>query len=283
MLANNEPLQGVKLGEVFSLMLRELPWPNLKACIQINTQLAKLSTLGGYRLEPKHRTRFEGLVLKEAEKSEFSATFCNPIFAQWYPVHQKLYQPLEDYFHSDVYKTYRESQSLGEDAYVLSAEKFAEYFLVEDLEKWRILLCFSPLQFSPEQAKQILDDNQGNDVLLRRLRDLEESLELVRRENTQLQGENERVKAQADAGVKELQELRQVRRDFQTENNEIRIKFDASQNENRKFRQQVAEMEATLQTRTAAATAAVQQEKVRSDNNVLKLERELSENSEREI
>jgi len=277
MLANNEPLQGVRLAEVFSLMLRELPWPNLKACIQINAQLAKLSTLGGYRLEPKHRSRFENLVLKEAEKAEFSTTFCNPIFAQWYPVHETLYQALEAYFHSDTYKSYRENLKLDEDAYILPAEKFPEFFKIEDLEKWRILLCFSPLQFSPEQAKQILDESQGNDVLLRRLRDLEENLATLRRENLQQQSENERLKAQIESGAAEMVELRQARRDLQAEASELRNKFDSSQNDNRRLRQQVVETEAMLQTRVSEAAAAVRQEKARIEISLQRMERELND------
>ena len=278
MLPNSESIPaGIRLADTFAAMVAELPWPNLRSYILANNQLAKLSTLGGYRLEPKHRKRFEALLLKEAEKSEFSSTFCNPVFAQWYPVHETLYKTLEDYFHSDVYKAFREERTLSEDAYVLSDEVFARVFQVDDLEKWRILLCFSPLQLTQEQADRVLNSAAGNEALLRRLKDNDAALDALRRENAQLAGEAERVKAQVDGSSNELQELRKARRDLTAERGDLQNKFDASQAENRKLRQQVAQLEAEQEARRSEQASSFQQERQRLESTLAKLEKEVVE------
>lgn len=277
MLPPNDKIEGIRLADTFAGMVGELEWNGLKAYLLANSQLSKLCQLGGYRLEPKHRKRFESLLVKEAEKSEYSQSFCNPIFAQWYPIHQTLYKALEDYFHSDAYKTFRQERSLGDDAYVLSDEMFQSFFKVEDLEKWRVLLCFSPLQFTKEQGEQIVKNAGGNDVLLRRVKELEEMLDGTRQEKTRLEGELERVRSQASAGGDELQELRKARRDLTGERNDLQNKFEASQTENRKLRQALAQRDEEVQATTSATAARFDQEKTRLAGSLDKLEKELND------
>lgn len=277
MLANQEPITGIKLADVFAMMLAELPWPNLRNYVQANSQISKLCLIGGYRLEPKHRKRFETVVLKEAEKAEFSQLFCNPLFAQWYPVHQDLYKSLEDYLHSDPYKAYRQEKNLGEDVYVLPEEVFTRLFRAEALEAWRILLCFSPLQFNQEQAAKILSNEGANDVILKRSRELEDAREELRRDNSRLGTELERVKAQVDENAAELQELRRLKRDLSNEKLDLVNKFEASQGENRRLRQQLQQKEQELQQQVTQASASWQQEKSRLADAVQKLERELAD------
>ena len=115
MLGNNEKIEGVELKDVFTGMLAELPWDSLRAYILSNAVLAKLCTMGGFRLDPKFRSRMEKIVIKDVEKNEFNEASCNGVFASWYPVHTQLHKDLEDYFHSDGYKAYREEKGLGED------------------------------------------------------------------------------------------------------------------------------------------------------------------------
>lgn len=277
MLAREETVPAGRQAEVFSAMVEELPWPNLKSYVLANNQFAKSCLIGGYRLEPKHRKRFESLLLKEAEKNEFSQTFCSPIFAQWYPVNEALYKRLEDHFHSEAYKSYRQAQGLAEDAYVLTAEKFQEFFAVEDLDKWRILLFFSPLQFTPEQTQEILNSAAGNAVLLKRVRDLEDKYEAARREVGRLTAETERLTAQVAGSADELQELRRARRDLTAERNDLQQKFEASQAENRRQRQTLQERESATEAAVAQASTVLQQERQRLQNVLDKLERELNE------
>ncbi len=275
MLATPEQIPpGLRQSEVFARMVSELPWAGLRAYLEANSQLCKLCTLGGYRLEPKHRTRFEGFVLREAEKTAFSSAFCNPVFAQWYPVHETLYKTLEDYFHSEEYKTFRQGQNLAEDAYVLLPEKFQEVFAVEELEQWRILLCFSPLQFSVEQQSAVLSTAGGNTGLVRRIAELEEQLEAARRETAQARGDVDRLKAQTEATSGELQELRKARKDLTAERNELQGKFEASQADNRKLRAAITEKEAEVRASRAQVATAQQQEKSRLDATVARLEKE---------
>ncbi len=274
MLSNPDSAPGIRISEVFAAMVGELPWPSLRDYIQANTQLAKACQLGGYRLDPKFRKRFEGFVLREAEKAGFSSSFCNPIFAQWYPVHETLYRALEDYFHSDAYKTYRDEQKLSENAYALPQEVFDRVFRVEDLDKWSILLCFSPMQFTDGQLKQVLEDARGNDQLLRRVKELEEALETAARETAQAVAERDRLRGSADSGSEELQELRKARRDLQNERNELANKFESSQAENRRIRQQDVQREQDAQRRIAEMETARQQEKSRYDGMLAKLEKD---------
>lgn len=277
MLSNPDSAPGIRISEEFANMVGELPWPSLRDYIQANAQLAKACQLGGYRLDPKFRKRFEGFVLREAEKASFSSSFCNPIFAQWYPVHETLYRALEDYFHSDVYKAYRDEQKLPESAYALPEDVFDRVFRVEDLDKWNILLCFSPMQFTDAQLKKVVEDARGNDQLLRRVKELEDALEAANRDAAQVVAERDRLRGLADGGSEELQELRKARRDLQNERNDLINKFESSQAENRRIRQQDVQREQDTQQRLSEVEAARQQEKNRFDGLTSRLEKELGE------
>ena len=72
MLGNNEQIAGVSLPEVFSQMVSELPWKSLETYIQGNSQLLKLCTIGGTRLKPDKRKKFEQVIVREAEKQKFA-------------------------------------------------------------------------------------------------------------------------------------------------------------------------------------------------------------------
>jgi chaperonin cofactor prefoldin len=218
-------------------MLRELPWKALKAYVQASTDLNKLCTLGGHRLDPKGRKRVESIILKEAAKAEYSAAFCNGVFAQWYPVNEKLHQALESYFHSDEYKEYREQESLDEDTYVLPEAKFDEFFQVADLDKWRALLCFSPLRFSDEQTERILNDTEGNADLIRRMAELEEAGAQLEGEKARLENEIATIRAQYEQVGEEVQKLRQARKTLSAERDGLVAKFERSQDENRRLRE----------------------------------------------
>ena len=101
MLENNEKIQGVNLSEVYGVMVKELPWSVMLSYINANANLLKMCTIGGHRLDPNKRERFEKIIIREAEKAHYSEAVCNGVFASWYPVHTELHQALEDYFHSD--------------------------------------------------------------------------------------------------------------------------------------------------------------------------------------
>lgn len=243
MLENSELLEGINQPQVLAKMIQELPWSNLKAYVQANAPLLKSCTIGGHRLDPKRRDRVEKLVIREAEKAEYSQTFCSGIFAVWYPVHEELHKILEDYFHSDEYKTYREEKELGEEEYVLPDEKFSVFFKLDDLEKWRALLCFSPLKFTDDQASKILDDSQGNAELLERIRQLGENIEGLEKRHSQMEGENERLKEKQREGAAETQESRKALRALKTENEGLEKKLEVSLAELKKLRQVVEEAE----------------------------------------
>ncbi|MFA4943506.1 MAG: hypothetical protein WC789_02250 [Lentisphaeria bacterium] len=277
MLPPNETLEGIRPAEIFAGMVAELPWPSLKNYILANSQLSKSCQLGGYRLEPKHRKRFESLLLKEAEKAEHSTTFCNPIFAQWYPVHETLYRKLEDYFHSAEYKGYREANQLAEDAYALPPEKFDAYYSVEDWEKWRILLCFSPLQFTKEQAERLAKGEGGNELLLKRTKELDAQLAAARADKARLEAELERARGQAASGGDELQELRKARRELAADRDALANKFEASQTENRKLRQTLTEKEEAAQAIVSRATGEFATEKSRLTATLDRTEKEVGE------
>lgn len=244
MLGKNDTIEGVDLGAALHEMLNDLSWKALRALILSTPQLQKACTLGGHRLDAKRRKRMTQRIVREAEKAEFAPSFVNGIFAQWYPVHADLHDRLEGYFHSDEYSTVREEQDLAEDSYVLSDAKFEEFFRVEELPQWRLLLCFSPLAFTPAQADKILGGQGDSEALLDKLKRLEEKLESARREKQSQESELERLRREHDKATTTAQESRRERRELSTEVKALQQKFDASQVENRKLREKIDETEA---------------------------------------
>ena len=220
MLGNNETIEGISSSDLFQKMLKEIPWSNLRVYIQSNAQILKACTLGGRRLDPQQRGWFEKMVLREAEKSQFSEAICNGVFAAWYPVREELHNTLEDYFHSDEYKDYRAANEIPEDSYVLSDDKFNEFFSVSQTDAWRILLRFSPLKFTKEQADKVLDTSAGNVELLEQLKELKEANADLQRKNASLQGEAEKLRAKQQTDAQDIQEQkrqsRQLRQDIET-------------------------------------------------------------------
>ena len=239
MLVNESKLQGVNIRDLFTRMVSEVPWASLRTYVQSNAQLMKLATIGGHRLDPKHRDRLDKLLLREAEKANFSQTMTNGVFAVWYPVHEALHKKLEDYFHSDEYKQYRQEKGLTDDDYVLPDAKFDEYFSVDHLEEWRVLLCFSPLKFADAQADRILDDSQGNSRLLGRIKELEERAATLEKREQQLVSEAERLRESQQQAQTDAQEsrksLRQARSDFDA----AALKLERALAEGRKFKEQL--------------------------------------------
>ncbi len=244
MLGNNDELLGVDLGDVFARMMSDLPWDSLRAYVQANTQVLKACSAGGHRLDPKRRARVEKIVAREAEKTGYSQSMCSGVFAVWYPTHKSLHQALEDHFHSDEYKAYREQNELGEDDYVLADEKFDELFRVEDLDKWRTLLCFSPLKFTQAQADRILKDNHGSAELLERVNAMEAELAELRKRDSQQRGDADRAVEDARLRAAEANESRRDLREARTEIEALSKKLEVSQADNRRLRLLNDELEA---------------------------------------
>ncbi len=276
MLGNNEKIQGIKPAELFARMLDELPWASLKAYVQANAPLQKICTSGGYRLEPQRRERMEKVIFREAEKIDFSEVICNGVFASWYPVHQPLHQNLENYFHSEEYKTWREKQELSEEDYVLTDEKFAEFFQIADLEAWKILLCFSPLKFSPEQAEKILDNQQGNSELLKKISDLDCELLDLRRKTAQNDNELERLRSKAKADTSEVQELKKAARQQKLEIESLQRKFEGSQAEIKRLNQRLQDSNQIIQERENTLRDELNRDILRYQNDNSRLSKDLA-------
>ena len=247
MLENNEKIQGVNLSEVYGVMVKELPWSVMLSYINANANLLKMCTIGGHRLDPNKRERFERIINREAEKAHYSEAVCNGVFASWYPVHTELHKGLEDYFHSDEYKSYRDGRGLGEDDYVLPDEKMDALFKIDDLGFWRILLCFSPLKFSKSQADKILNNQEGSAELVERMKKQEASIAELTRKNEQLASEAERLRSKQSEDSSEIQELKRQNRQFRTEREQLQQKIDSMQAENRRVSQQLSAADAKQQ------------------------------------
>lgn len=277
MLGNNEEILGVDLGDVFARMVGDLPWESLRAYIQANSQILKACTAGGHRLAPKQRKRAEKILVREAEKAGHSQTLCSGVFAVWYPVHKALHKTLEDHFHSDEYKAYREEHGLDEDDYVLSAEKFEALFKIEDLERWRILLCFSPLKFTQEQADCILKDSQGNAELLDRAAALEAELAELRKRDAQRQGEADRAIEDARQRATEANDARRELREARNEIEALGKKVDAAQSENRRLRQQNDEIDVRSKKLEASFEAELEKQAGRLRVDLARVQKELAD------
>ncbi|OGV80349.1 MAG: hypothetical protein A3K19_04170 [Lentisphaerae bacterium RIFOXYB12_FULL_65_16] len=256
MLENNEPIQGLDQARVFSVMVEQIPWPNLRAYVQANAQVMKLCSVGGYRLEPKTRDRIHRVLLREAQKAEFSQAFCNGLFVPWYPSHTELHKTIEDYFHSEEYKKHRETNNLGEDVYVLPDDVFERFFKVNDLEKWHVLLCFSPLQFTKSQAQKLVSETGGNAELISRLRDMEARMQDLDKEHNRLLSEHQTIKSQYEQASAATQESRKVERTLRTDYAGLEKKLEVSQAENRRLRERIQDLE---KTQAQAATLLAEQ------------------------
>jgi len=253
MLGNNQEILGVNTADVFAAMVRELPWESLRDFIQANPQVLKRCTIGGHRLQKEFRARFEKIVLQEADKADLRDTFHSSVFAQWYPVHQALHKALEDYFHSDEYKAYCKEHGLDEDTYVLPADKFDQFFAVKDVARWRILLCFSPLQFTREQADRILHDAQGNELLIQQLHEARSQADGIRGDRERLENENRQLRERLEQVAAESQESRDERKTLRAEVAALTQKFAASQTDNRRIRETAEQKERELASWRAAA------------------------------
>jgi hypothetical protein len=276
MLVNESKLQGVSTKDLFSRMLSEVPWASLKTFVQANAQVLKLATIGGHRLDPKHRDRIDKLVLREAEKVDFAQTMTTGVFAVWYPVHEDLHKKIEDYFHGDDYKLYRQENGLTEDDYVLSEAKFDEFFSIDHQQEWRILLCFSPLKFSDAQADKILDNSQGNSGLLARIKELEEKVASLEKRDQQLVGEAERLRESQQQAQAETQESRKGLRQGRAEVEALTVRLDRAQAESRKLKEQLDSTLAGQEAYQKDLRQKLASETIRMQKDVERLQKDLA-------
>lgn len=276
MLGNNEKIEGVELKDVFTGMLAELPWDSLRAYILSNAVLAKLCTMGGFRLDPKFRSRMEKIVIKDVEKNEFNEASCNGVFASWYPVHTQLHKDLEDYFHSDGYKAYREEKGLGEDEYELQDDVFERIYKVDDFAAWRILLCFSPLKFTKEQAAKILDDKKDDVNLVERVKKAETERDELSRKVAQLTAEAERLRAKQQQDQNEIQELRKLNRQMKSDNEQLQKRAETAVAEMKRANERVSGADIEREQREKALREEMERTVQRAQNEVERLNAEVA-------
>ncbi len=276
MLGNNEKIEGVDRKAVFSKMLGEIPWENLRAYILSNAQLNKLCTSGGFRLDIKFRKRMEGFIQRDVEKNDYSEIQCNGVFASWYPVHRDLHEALENYFHSEEYKQYRRDNGMGDDEYVLTDEKFNAFYSVNDFEAWRILLCFSPLKFTAEQAAKILEDKNGDADLMERLKRAEAERDELSKKNASAQGELERLKARRQEEQLEGQELKKQNRQLKADCELAQKRAESALAEMRRANQAAAQANQMLGQREAEVREELGRAMQRQQNEIDRLTRDVS-------
>ena len=271
MLGNNEKIQGVKIPDLFAMMVGELPWRTLSRYINENAQLQKICTLGGHRIDPNQRPRLEKLVVNEASKNDFSETACQPLFGAWYPVHEQLHEALENYFHSEEYKAYRTEHKLTEEDYVLSDEKFNEFYDLKENKAWKLLLAFAPLKFTAEQAEKILNNQEGAAELQEKLTELEAQLVAANKKAADATADVERVRAQLQASVSEVQELKKQQRAMKAELETATQKFTSASAETRRLAAKLAETGEAAQKRAQEASE-------NAERQVSRLQAELEKN-----
>ncbi len=254
MLGNNEKIEGVSIPDLFSAMLAELPWRSLSQYITSNAQLLKICTFGGHRVDPQQRPRLMKQIQNEAAKGNYADPTCNALFAAWYPVHKELHEKLEDYFKSEEYKAYRAENKLNEEDYVLSDEMFQKFFQVSDLKVWKILLAFSPLKFSKEQAEQILNQQAGSAELLEQVASLEAKLADSQKKESAAQAELERARAQQQSQENELKNLRQQLRTQKSELDSVNQKLQSSSAETKRLSALLSSQSEELTKKAASAS-----------------------------
>ena len=276
MLGNNEKIQGVSIPDMFSQMLSELPWRTLSQYISGNAQLLKVCTFGGHRIDPQQRPRLTKQVINEAVKTDYSDSTCSALFAAWYPVHAELHAKLEGYFNSDEYKEYRKENKLNDVDYVLSDDKFREFFQVSDLKAWKILLVFAPLKFTKEQADQILNHQEGSEELLERIKELEARLSEADRKASSASGELEKARQQQQNAENELKEARHQIRTQKGDLEALNQKFLSSSAEVKRLSGLLSSRSEELEKRAATASENAERVTTRLQAELSRLKEELN-------
>ncbi len=276
MLGNNEKIQGVSIPDMFSQMLSELPWRTLSQYISGNAQLLKVCTFGGHRIDPQQRPRLTKQVINEAVKTDYSDSTCSALFAAWYPVHAELHAKLEGYFNSDEYKEYRKENKLNDVDYVLSDDKFKEFFQVSDLKAWKILLVFAPLKFTKEQADQILNHQEGSEELLERIKELEARLSEADRKASCASGELEKARQQQQSAENELKEARHQIRTQKGDLEALNQKFLSSSAEVKRLSGLLSSRSEELEKRAATASENAERVTTRLQAELSRLKEELN-------
>lgn len=276
MLGNNEKIQGVSIPDMFSQMLSELPWRTLSQYISGNAQLLKVCTFGGHRIDPQQRPRLTKQVINEAVKTDYSDSTCSALFAAWYPVHAELHAKLEGYFNSDEYKEYRKENKLNDVDYVLSDDKFKEFFQVSDLKAWKILLVFAPLKFTKEQADQILNHQEGSEELLERIKELETRLSEADRKASSASGELEKARQQQQSAENELKEARHQIRTQKGDLEALNQKFLSSSAEVKRLSGLLSSRSEELEKRAATASENAERVTTRLQAELSRLKEELN-------
>lgn len=276
MLGNNEKIQGVSIPDMFSQMLSELPWRTLSQYISGNAQLLKVCTFGGHRIDPQQRPKLTKQVINEAVKTDYSDSTCSALFAAWYPVHAELHAKLEGYFNSDEYKEYRKENKLNDVDYVLSDDKFKEFFQVSDLKAWKILLVFAPLKFTKEQADQILNHQEGSEELLERIKELEARLSEADRKASSASGELEKARQQQQSAENELKEARHQIRTQKGDLEALNQKFLSSSAEVKRLSGLLSSRSEELEKRAATASENAERVTTRLQAELSRLKEELN-------
>lgn len=276
MLGNNEKIQGVSIPDMFSQMLSELPWRTLSQYISGNAQLLKVCTFGGHRIDPQQRPRLTKQVINEAVKTDYSDSTCSALFAAWYPVHAELHAKLEGYFNSDEYKEYRKENKLNDVDYVLSDDKFKEFFQVSDLKAWKILLVFAPLKFTKEQADQILNHQEGSEELLERIKELEARLSEADRKASSASGELEKARQQQQSAENELKKARHQIRTQKGDIEALNQKFLSSSAEVKRLSGLLSSRSEELEKRAASASENAERVTTRLQAELSRLKEELN-------
>lgn len=276
MLGNNEKIQGVSIPDMFSQMLSELPWRTLSQYISGNAQLLKVCTFGGHRIDPQQRPRLTKQVINEAVKTDYSDSTCSALFAAWYPVHAELHAKLEGYFNSDEYKEYRKENKLNDVDYVLSDDKFKEFFQVSDLKAWKILLVFAPLKFTKEQADLILNHQEGSEELLERIKELEARLSEADRKASSASGELEKARQQQQSAENELKEARHQIRTQKGDLEALNQKFLSSSAEVKRLSGLLSSRSEELEKRAATASENAERVTTRLQAELSRLKEELN-------
>jgi hypothetical protein len=261
MLQNNQSLpESLDQTALFCQMMGELSWSTLLIFVKSNAQIYKLCTLGGHRLEPKGRTRIEGIILRETQKGGLSPSSCSALFAFWYPVHAELHEALESYFHSDDYKALRTAENQPEDTYFLTDEKFAAVFKPADVGAWKILLCFSPLSLSDAQIDRLMAVSaETADDTARPAASTDARVIELEKENARLKELRLRFEEEARAAQNELRDVRKVAREAKEAGETAQTRFNSAQADNQKLRKLLADSEAVA----AAEASRIEAERTR--------------------
>jgi len=290
--------------EVLDLLLKSMPSKPLLDSIKMSAGLKTVILRGGIRPQksnaPIIMARLRDHLLLQGKTPEFTS-----LFLLWYEHCFPGQEVLDVYFQSDAYKEWSTEQGVAENEYAMTPEAFEEHLSGISKQEGLIFLYYSPIRFTPDQEKALLElperevapieEESGDEeeVEASEKKADNKELEKLRRKVEELRRKNEETIKKADeerrAGLSRLEVLRTqmvsdkatLQSQLEQKDKEFKEWKERSEQDYResmkKKDQEKADLKMMREQELREAMQLRQQEKQNSDETVLKLNEQIRE------